>query len=116
MDAFVVIIMIVFAFVVFPSIVVCCVRPHRNQTSLTSQSRVLETDKTVSKDGRTCFLITQGLVVLTRNVSTTAAAVTIADFGGDGGCCCGCDHDGGDGNGGGGGDGCGCEGSGVCGD
>lgn len=91
--------MLVFAFVGFPSIAECCVRPHRNQTPLTG-----------SKDG--------GLVVFTRNVSTTAAAVTIADSGGNGGCCCGCD-DGGDVDGEGDGGGCGgcghCGGCGGCG-
>nr|VDD60558.1 unnamed protein product [Brassica oleracea] len=75
MDAFVVIIMMVFAFVVFPSIVVSCVHPPR--CLLTSQSRDLE---------KTCCF------------DEESAALTIADSGGDGGCCCGCD-DGGDGGG-----------------
>ncbi|XP_056848414.1 uncharacterized protein LOC130498808 [Raphanus sativus] len=108
MDTFVIVIIIVCAGIVLPSLVLCCVLTHRKQTPLTSQSRDLEMGKTGSKDG--------GLVVLTRNVSITATtvaeAVIIADSGGGGGCCCGCDDGGG---GDGGGDGGGCGGCGGCG-
>ncbi|CAH2036592.1 unnamed protein product [Thlaspi arvense] len=64
--------------IVLPSIVLCCVLTHRKQKPLKSQPRDLEMGKTGTKDG--------GLVVLTRNVSTTAAvaaAVTTVDSAGD---------------------------------
>ncbi|CAN6820431.1 hypothetical protein Bca4012_008206 [Brassica carinata] len=108
MDTFLIVIIIVCAGIVLPSLVLCCVLKHRKQRPIVSQSRDLEMGQTGSKDG--------GLVVLTRNVSTTAttvaAAVIIADSGGGGGCCCGCDDGGG---GDGRGDGGGCGGCGGCG-
>ncbi|CAA7013879.1 unnamed protein product [Microthlaspi erraticum] len=105
MDTFVIVIIIVCAGIVLPALVLCCFLTHRKEKPL-SHPRDLEMGKTGTKDG--------GLVVLTRNVSTTAAAVTIADSDGGGGCCCGGGDGGGDGgdDGGGDGDGGGCGGCG----
>ncbi|XP_024006646.1 short stature homeobox protein 2-like isoform X1 [Eutrema salsugineum] len=104
MDAFVIVIIIVCAGIVFPALVLCCVLTHRGKKPLKSQPRDLEMSKIGIKDG--------GLVVLTRNVSASAAvaaAVTTVDSAGGGdcnGCCCGGGDDGG-GDGGGGCGGCG---------
>ncbi|KAF3550711.1 hypothetical protein DY000_02010526 [Brassica cretica] len=70
MDTFVIVIIIVCAGIVLPSLVLCCVLKHRKQRPIVSQSRDLEMGQTGSKDG--------GLVVLTRNVSTTATTVAAA--------------------------------------
>ncbi|XP_024006647.1 uncharacterized protein LOC112083144 isoform X2 [Eutrema salsugineum] len=65
MDAFVIVIIIVCAGIVFPALVLCCVLTHRGKKPLKSQPRDLEMSKIGIKDG--------GLVVLTRNVSASAA-------------------------------------------
>ena len=99
MNPFVVVIIIVCGFVIFPSIVICCVSSHRKPLS---HPRDLENGNIGTKDG--------GLVVLSGNDATTAAAVTTADSGGGdyNGCCCGGGDDGGDcGGGEGGSGGCG---------